>query len=445
MVTNNENFDPSQIPVSTLVTLANVAKKVTTDNGTLTNPGNLAVIGTLTAGNILSNTSNTATTVLNTSRILFNKFNTIFTTSGWGTNANLTNTTNGTTNGFIWQTTTNGTTFSNIMSLDSSGTLSIAGNLTMAASKQIITGTGIWQTSSDNVNRIFYTQSGDTNFGSGSGQFVFRTGNSSTNLLTDGTIGAIISSTGLNTNYNLYAQNGNTKKTRIGTVWTSGGIIAESGNLEIGASTGNVYIGSVNGGLFSNNLLVTGNLNVSGTTSTANINTNGTITTWNVSATTAIQTPTLNVTGTTTTPTLNVTGTTTTANLIVTGPSGVYGGQYSVGAIGSGGMLFNLMSTGANINKSQYITLYTTIGGTAGTTIATGVQMTPAPPAEPNGSGTVSLATTTVLNIYKQTTTLYYGIHYNKFTTAIQFYITTGATAVTSVWCYYQSSPIQVA
>ena len=48
--TYNENFDPSLVPVSSVVTLAKVAQKLVDGNGTLTNPGNLAVTGTLHVG-----------------------------------------------------------------------------------------------------------------------------------------------------------------------------------------------------------------------------------------------------------------------------------------------------------------------------------------------------------------------------------------------------------
>ena len=45
-----ENFDPSLVPVSSIVTLAKVAQKLVDGNGTLTNPGNLNVNGSLNIG-----------------------------------------------------------------------------------------------------------------------------------------------------------------------------------------------------------------------------------------------------------------------------------------------------------------------------------------------------------------------------------------------------------
>lgn len=43
----SEHFDPSLVPVSSIVTLAKVAQKIVTGNGTLTNPGNLNVAANL--------------------------------------------------------------------------------------------------------------------------------------------------------------------------------------------------------------------------------------------------------------------------------------------------------------------------------------------------------------------------------------------------------------
>ena len=55
-----ENFDPSLVPVSSIVTLAKVAQKLVDGNGTLTNPGNLTVAGNLTvSGNLVGVNSTT--------------------------------------------------------------------------------------------------------------------------------------------------------------------------------------------------------------------------------------------------------------------------------------------------------------------------------------------------------------------------------------------------
>ena len=48
-----ENFDPSLVPVSSIITLAKVAQKLVDGNGTLTNPGNLQIGTPSAVGNLL--------------------------------------------------------------------------------------------------------------------------------------------------------------------------------------------------------------------------------------------------------------------------------------------------------------------------------------------------------------------------------------------------------
>ena len=57
-----ENFDPSLVPVSSIVTLAKVAQKLVNGNGTLTNPGNLQIGASASAA---GNLTVTGTTILN--------------------------------------------------------------------------------------------------------------------------------------------------------------------------------------------------------------------------------------------------------------------------------------------------------------------------------------------------------------------------------------------
>ena len=72
------------------------------------------------------------------------------------------------------------------------------------------------------------------------------------------TLGAALSTGG-----NINARAGDLN-TRIGGIWTAPGIYAEGNkNLEIGAGSSNVFIGAANGGA-NQNLIVTGNINVSG-------------------------------------------------------------------------------------------------------------------------------------------------------------------------------------
>ena len=64
---------------------------------------------------------------------------------------------------------------------------------------------------------------------------------------------------------NVNARNGTAHNTRIGQIWTTAGIYAESGTtgLELGAANKNVYIGAANN-IDNQNLTVTGNTTVSG-------------------------------------------------------------------------------------------------------------------------------------------------------------------------------------
>ena len=50
---SQENFDPSLVPVSSIITLAKVAQKIVDGNGTLTNPANLNIGTTSARGNLL--------------------------------------------------------------------------------------------------------------------------------------------------------------------------------------------------------------------------------------------------------------------------------------------------------------------------------------------------------------------------------------------------------
>ena len=50
---SQENFDPSLVPVSSIITLAKVAQKIVDGNGTLTNPANLNIGTTTGPGNLL--------------------------------------------------------------------------------------------------------------------------------------------------------------------------------------------------------------------------------------------------------------------------------------------------------------------------------------------------------------------------------------------------------
>jgi hypothetical protein len=68
-----ENFDPSLVPVSSIVTLAKVAQKLVNGNGTLTNPGNLQIGGA--SGSSPGNLTVTGNTTINGSKSAANKVN----------------------------------------------------------------------------------------------------------------------------------------------------------------------------------------------------------------------------------------------------------------------------------------------------------------------------------------------------------------------------------
>jgi len=67
-----ENFDPSLVPVSSIVTLAKVAQKLVNGNGTLTNPGNLQIGASTSTPGKLTVTGNTS---INGSKPTTNKVN----------------------------------------------------------------------------------------------------------------------------------------------------------------------------------------------------------------------------------------------------------------------------------------------------------------------------------------------------------------------------------
>ena len=204
-----ENFDPSLVPVSSIVTLAKVAQKLVNGNGVLTNPGSLQIGGS----------------------------------SGAPGNLRVTGTT--TLDGRL--TANNGVTINNN---NTQGFLTI--------------GTGNWINSNDNSYRLLFNDRGATTFGSYDGNYQWRgpngtmtnpAGNNSTMTL-DST-GNLMTTGNLNAGYSGF-------NTRIGQIWSQPGIYAEgTKDLEIGAGSMNVYIGAKNGGAV-NNLNVTGTTTVGG-------------------------------------------------------------------------------------------------------------------------------------------------------------------------------------
>ena len=98
-----ENFDPSLVPVSSIVTLAKVAQKIVDGGGTLTSPGNLTLGTPSNVGNLLVTGNSTLGTPGSTSLIVngdtnmnsnlqFNSLSSYNNTISFGTPINLGNT-----------------------------------------------------------------------------------------------------------------------------------------------------------------------------------------------------------------------------------------------------------------------------------------------------------------------------------------------------------------
>jgi len=282
-----ENFDPSLVPVSSIVTLAKVAQKLVNGNGTLTNPGNLQIGKDMQATGALTVTGKTAIGSTTMGADTLNVTGTLGVSGDTNVGGNttidgkliLTNTKEGSgyiTSG-VGKTGTQGrlhisngedlfllpkgtTHVSNAWG--GTGNLNVSGTTTMNGTSSLKT--NVWHTSTDGANRLHYTDKAGTYFGSGDGTYYWRS-NTTGKMDASGQNGGIMelnSDGNLNVKGNLNARTVEGYNTRVGGIWTSGGIYAEgtSNNLEIGASSSNVYIGAANGGA-KNNLIVTGNVN----------------------------------------------------------------------------------------------------------------------------------------------------------------------------------------
>jgi hypothetical protein len=214
-----ENFDPSLIPVSSIITLAKVAQKLVNGNGILTNPANLQIGLSATASGNLIVTGNSSV----------------------------------------------------------NGNLSITGSANFPMPITLNTG-------NSNISSNLATNKSITAGSSSNPQSIKTWGSVISNSLTIGpdTIqfngpvkaGAGFQVTGNeNLTDNLNACIDNNNNTRIGSIWTTAGVYAESGTtgLELGADNNNVYIGSAAGN-YPNNLNVTGMLNAPGNIKITNSN-----------------------------------------------------------------------------------------------------------------------------------------------------------------------------
>jgi hypothetical protein len=186
---DQENFDPSLVPVSSIVTLAKVAQKLVNGGGTLTNPGNLQI-----------------------------------------------------------------------------GIPSAPGNLYITGTNKV-DGVSILNGDTTINNSLHINGASSTPAGSGDMLSHFNHSDGNNYLRGNTKIDGTITSSG-----NLNARSGD-MNTRVGGLWTGPGIYAEgSANLEVGAASGNVYIGASNNSP-PNNLTVTGNSTVNGTLTVNNTTT----------------------------------------------------------------------------------------------------------------------------------------------------------------------------
>jgi hypothetical protein len=263
-----ENFDPSLVPVSSIVTLAKVAQKLVNGNGTLTNPGNLQIgtsssaPGNLTVTGSATVTGNTTVTG-------------IVTVSGNIVTGEI-------TNGKIQIGSWGGgpTLYAN----DSAKPLAIHNDGTgknvqigFPGYSNSLTVTGglkvIGKLSEKNLNdRDLSAQIDNIRIGAN----IVSNNDTNANLLIGSANKKVqIWSSGLDVDNGLKVDGSATVKgdinartdgydTRIGRVWTAPGIYAEgTKNLEIGAGSNNVFIGAADN-TTKQNLTVTGKLKVDG-------------------------------------------------------------------------------------------------------------------------------------------------------------------------------------
>lgn len=239
-IVEQENFDPSLVPVSSIVTLAKVVQKIVNNNGTLINPGNLqigsntsasnlTVTGTSTVNGMLDVSGNTTlnnklgVTGLSTLAGLYTYFsngssrpysiiknptnlgfvgsNTTSTDYNWANTISMDNNANMKIGGQLPPTLGDGT---GNLTVDGNTTINgnatINGALTLNASKNI-TISGIpsldpnrWYKSLDGANRLYYGYGDNTNtsgylngatiHGSGNGEFYWYNDDTNGNIKT---------------------------------------------------------------------------------------------------------------------------------------------------------------------------------------------------------------------------------------------------------------------
>jgi len=163
-----ENFDPSLVPVSSIVTLSKIANKII-DNNTLINPANLNIGTSNTTGNlsVSGNITNSGDMITNGKLTVGGSINSGYALDVKGTSNITSNTNIGGTLGIGGSTTigTLGTPTSSNLTVNGNGTITgntiINGKITFA--------NDVWHNSMDNQQRLFFTSKGDTKFDSPQG------------------------------------------------------------------------------------------------------------------------------------------------------------------------------------------------------------------------------------------------------------------------------------
>jgi len=168
---SHENFDSSLIPISSVITLSKIAKKIT-DNNTLINPANLNIGTSNTAGNlsVSGNITNIGNMITNGKLTVGSSINSGHALDVKGTSNITSNTNIGGTLG-IGSSTTIGT--ASTLGTPTSSNLTVNGNATITGNT-IIKGkttftNDVWHNSMDNQQRLFFASNNGTTFDSPQG------------------------------------------------------------------------------------------------------------------------------------------------------------------------------------------------------------------------------------------------------------------------------------
>ena len=252
-----ENFDPSLVPVSSIVTLAKVAQKLVNGNGTLTNPGNLQIGSSASAPGNLTVTGNfllgnKAMLYANGDKFANDNWVRLMKADGATAYSGMNGGGLAVSNLYSEQDTTANRNLQVNGNINANGTSSFGGQgeFGFQWGNENNNGWSCLRTNRGNKeNRLCFNRDhGLAHFHPG-GHLDIQ-GKITVPRLETGTISA----TG---NINARTDGFNT---RIGGIWTAPGIYAEgTANLEIGAGSNNIYVGAANGGA-NQNLIVTNDL-----------------------------------------------------------------------------------------------------------------------------------------------------------------------------------------